>query len=64
MPYAPSIPVALHRIFDDVIAIFITGTYLYSVRTDKHGLHSVLLIDTADTGNRQVYGFGYLRHAT
>ena len=60
------VPQPFTEFFDDAIVIFHNwGTYLYSARTDKHGLHSVLLlIDTADTGNRQVYGFGYLRHAT
>ena len=43
------VPQPFTEFFDDAIAIFHNwGTYLYSARTDKHGLHSLLpFIDTA-----------------
>ena len=37
------VPQPFTEFFDDAIAIFHNwGTYLYSARTDKHGLHSLL----------------------
>lgn len=43
------VPQPFTEFFDDAIVIFHNwGTYLYSARTDKHGLHSLLpFIDTA-----------------
>ena len=42
------VPQPFTEFFDDAIAIFHNwGTYLYSARTDKHGLHNLLpFIDT------------------